>query len=69
MRIESAIIGMDSARSYSSRTEQKSSVIFTVLNAQEEVMKTDNETINENKIVTLCSSYRYFAKRNHPWFC
>ena len=55
MRIESAIIGMDSARSYSSRTEQKSSVIFTVLNAQEEVMKTDNETINENKIVNSMS--------------
>ena len=50
MRIESAIIGMDSARSYSSRTEQKSSVTFTLFSAQEEVMKTDNETTNENKI-------------------
>lgn len=50
MRIESAIIGMDSARSYSSRTEQKSSVTFTLLNAQEEVKETNNETTNENKI-------------------
>lgn len=50
MRIESAIIGMDSARSYSSRTEQKNSVTFTFLNAQEEVMKTANETTSENKI-------------------
>ena len=55
MRIESAIIGMDSARSYSSRTEQKSSVTFTLVNAQEEVMKTDNETTNENKITSSMS--------------
>ena len=50
MRIESAIIGMDSARSYSSKTEQKSSVTFTLLNAQNEVKTTDDETTDENKI-------------------
>lgn len=55
MRIESAIIGMDSARSYSSRTEQNTSVSFNLVNAQEQVMKTDNETENENKIVSTMS--------------
>lgn len=50
MRIESSIIGMDSARSYSSRTEQKSSVTFMLLNAQNEVKETQNATANENKI-------------------
>lgn len=50
MRIESAIIGMDSARSYSSRTEQKNSVTFTLFSAQEKVKETNNETTNENKI-------------------
>ena len=55
MRIESAIIGMDSARSYSSRTEQKQSVAFTFLQATDEVMKTDNEQQNENKIESRMS--------------
>lgn len=55
MRIESAIIGMDSARSYSSRTEQKNSVSFTLLNAQEQVMTTDNETNSESKITNEMS--------------
>ena len=48
MRIESAAIGMDSARSYSSRTEHKQSVTFTLLNAQEKVKETDNENVKEN---------------------
>ncbi len=55
MRIESAIIGMDSARSYSSRTEQKNSVKFTFINAQEQVKETENETTNENKIANEMS--------------
>ena len=49
MRIESAAIGMDSARSYSSRTEHKQSVTFTLLNAQEKVKETDNENVKENQ--------------------
>lgn len=55
MRIESAIIGMDSARSYSSRTEQSTRVSFTLVNAQEQVMKTDNETQNESKVTSTMS--------------
>ena len=39
---------MDSARSYSSKTEQRSSVTFTLFNAKEEVKETNNE--NENQI-------------------
>lgn len=56
LRIESAMIGMDSARSYSSRTEQKSSVTFTLLNAQEEVKRTDNETQQESNITNGMSN-------------
>lgn len=41
---------MDSARSYSSRTEQKQSVTFTLLNAQEQVKETNNENSDENKL-------------------
>ena len=55
LRIESAMIGMDSVRSYSSRTEQKNSVTFTFLNAQEMVKETENETTNENKIANEMS--------------
>ncbi len=55
LRIESSIIGMDSARSYSSRTEYKNSVSFLLLNTQNEVKKTDNETTNENKITNEMS--------------
>lgn len=55
MRIESAIIGMDSARSYSSRTEQNTSVSFTLVNTQEQVMRTNNETESENKITSTMS--------------
>ena len=55
MRIESAIIGMDSARSYSSKTEQKNSVTFTLFNAQEEVKETNNETQKENNITNEMS--------------
>ncbi len=52
MRIESAIIGMDSARSYSSRTEQSRSVRFTLMGAGNEVKTTDNvnETKEDNQI-------------------
>ena len=50
MRIESAIIGMDSARSYSSKTEQKSGIMFTLLNTQGEVKETENETEKEQKV-------------------
>ena len=56
MKIESAIIGMDSARSYSSRTEQKNSVSFTLLNSQEQVMTTDNETESNNNVTSDVSS-------------
>lgn len=55
MRIESAMIGMDSARSYSSRTEHNTSVAFTFVNAQEQVMKTNNETESENKVTSTMS--------------
>ena len=43
------MIGMDSARSYSSRTEHKQSVTFTLFNAQEKVKETDNENVKENR--------------------
>lgn len=56
MKIESAIIGMDSARSYSSRTEQKNSVSFILLNAQEQVKMTNNETESNSKITSDVSS-------------
>lgn len=49
MRIESAIIGMDSAGSYSSRTERSTEVTFVLQNAQEQVTETDNE--NEQKTI------------------
>ena len=55
MRIESAIIGMDSARSYSSRTWQKQSVTFTLFNAQEKVKETDNENVKENQKTSTMS--------------
>ena len=41
---------MDSARSYSSRTEQKQSITFTLLNVQEKVKETDDENVKENQI-------------------
>lgn len=50
LRIESAIIGMDSARSYSSKSVQTSAVSFSLMEAQNKVMTTDNETENEKKV-------------------
>ena len=55
LRIESAIIGMDSTRSYSSKTEQKNSITFTILNAQEKVKETENQQTNENQITNNLS--------------
>ncbi len=46
MRIESAMIGMDSARSYSSNLVQKSSVSFSLMDAQKGVKETENEKLN-----------------------
>ena len=50
MRIESAVIGMDSARSYSSKTEYKNSVVFTFESIGEKVKETNNELEKENRI-------------------
>ncbi len=50
MRIESSMIGMDSARSYSSTTVQNNRVSFSVLNAQQQVMTTNNETESESNV-------------------
>lgn len=49
MRIESAIIGMDSARSYSSKSVQKSTTSFSLVGAQDKVTMTDNENVNESE--------------------
>lgn len=50
LKIESSIIGMDSARSYSSRSVQSSRISFSIINAQNDVKMTNSDTEKENKV-------------------
>lgn len=50
MKIESAMIGMDSARSYSSKTVQNSRISFSVVQSQQQVKKTESDTESESQV-------------------